>query len=119
MDRGFPVYILCKEKQGRQTKTFEIRLLWDCSMAGAWRENRSDKTCIKKLQILVCQTLQRKTQSIGKYSSMIVEQFDTLGCQFGAWMPDYERGQQVYLIWLEDNFQSVANELEYLQVRSY
>ena len=38
-----------------------------------------------------------KKQSIGKYSSMIVEHFDTLCCEFGAWMSDYERGQKSLL----------------------
>ena len=97
MDRGFPVYILCKAKQGRQTKNFEFRSLWDRSMAGAWGESRSDETCIKKLQIFVCQTLHMKKQSIGKYTSMIEEQFDMFHCEFGAWMPDYERGQNSLL----------------------
>ena len=32
-----------------------------------------------------------KNQSIGKYSLMIVENFDMLCCESGAWMPDYER----------------------------
>ena len=70
MDRGIPVYILCAAKQGRQTKKFEFR----------------------KLQIVVLQTLHMKKQSIGKYSSMIEDHFDMLHCEFGAWMPDYERG---------------------------
>ena len=91
------MYILCKAKQGRQTKKFEFRSLWDRSMAGAWGESRSDETCIKKLQIVVLQTLQMKKQSIGKYSSMIEEHFDMLSCDFGAWMPDYERGQNSLL----------------------
>ena len=38
-----------------------------------------------------------KKQSIGKYSSMIVEHFDMLYCEFGAWMPDCERGQSSLL----------------------
>ena len=91
------MYILCKAKQGRQTKNFEFRSLRDRSMAGAWGESRSDETCIKKLQIFVCQTLQMKKQSIGKYTSMIEEHFDMFHCEFGAWMPDYERGQNSLL----------------------
>ena len=87
------MYILYKAKQGRQTKIFEIRSLWDRSMAGAWGESRSDETYIKRLQIVAFQTLQMKKQSIGKYSSMIVEHFDMLSCELGSWMPDYERGQ--------------------------
>ena len=66
-------------------------------MAGAWGESRSDETCIKKLLIFVCQTLQTKKQSIGKYSSMMEEHFDMLRCEFGAWMPDYELGQNSLL----------------------
>ena len=38
-----------------------------------------------------------KKQSIGKYSSMILEHFDMFCCEFGAWMPDYERGQNSLL----------------------
>ena len=78
-------------------------------MAGAWRESRSDETCIKKLLIFVCQALQMKKQSIGKYSSMIMEHFDMLCCELGAWMPDHERGQNrlLNLAWLEHNFQSL------------
>ena len=38
------MYILCKAKQGRQTKNFEFRSLWDRSMAGPWGESRSDET---------------------------------------------------------------------------
>ena len=38
-----------------------------------------------------------KKQSIGENSSMIMEHFDTLLCEFGAWMPDYERGQNSLL----------------------
>ena len=38
-----------------------------------------------------------KKQSIRKYSSMIEEHFDLLRCEFGAWMPDYERGQNSLL----------------------
>ena len=91
------MYILCKAKQGRQTKNFEFRSLWDRSMAGAWGESRSDETCIKKLQIFVCQTLHMKKQSIGEYSSMTLEHFGMLCCEFGAWMPDYERGQNSLL----------------------
>ena len=90
------MYILCKAKQGRQTKNFEFRSLWDRSMAGAWGESRSDETCIKNLQIFVCQTLQMKKQSIGKYTSMI-EELDMFHYEFGAWMPDYERGQNSLL----------------------
>ena len=93
MDRGIPVYILSKEKQDRLTKTFEIRSLCYRSMAGAWGESRFDETCIKKLQIFVCRTLQMKKQSIGKYSPMIMEHFDMFRYEFGALMPDYERGQ--------------------------
>ena len=91
------MYILSKAKQGRQTKTFKIRSLCDRSMAGALGENRSDETCIKKLQIFVCRTLQMKKQNIGKYSSMIVEHFDMLCCEFRALMPDYGRGQNSLL----------------------
>ena len=38
-----------------------------------------------------------KKQSIGEYRSMIMEHFDTLLCEFGAWMPDYEGGQNSLL----------------------
>ena len=38
-----------------------------------------------------------KKQSIRKYSSMIVEHFDMFCCKFGAWMPDYEGGQNSLL----------------------
>ena len=93
MDRGIPVYILSKEKQDRLTKTFEIRSLCYRSMAGAWGESRFDETCIKKLLIFVFRTLQMKKQSIGKYSPMIMEHFDMFRYEFGALMPDYERGQ--------------------------
>ena len=34
-----------------------------------------------------------KKQSIGEYSSMIEEHFDMLRCEFGAWLPNCERGQ--------------------------
>ena len=34
-----------------------------------------------------------KKQSIGKYNSMIEEHIDVFHCEFGAQMPDYERGQ--------------------------
>ena len=91
------MYILCKAKQGRQTNKFEFRSLKDRSMAGAWGESRPDETCTKKLQIFVCQTLHMKKQSIRKYSSMIEEHFDMLSCEFGTWMPDYERGQNSLL----------------------
>ena len=91
------MYILCKAKQGRQTKNFEFRSLWDRSMAGAWGESRSDETCIKKLQTFACQTPHMKKQSIGKYTLMIEEHFDMLHCEFGAWMPYYVRGQNSLL----------------------
>ena len=51
------MYIPCKEKQGRQTKIFEIRSLWDHSMAQSLRESRSDETYIKKLQISAFEAL--------------------------------------------------------------
>ena len=38
-----------------------------------------------------------KKQSVGEYSSMIEEHFDLLLCEFGAWMPDCERGQNSLL----------------------
>ena len=38
-----------------------------------------------------------KKESIGKYSLMIEGHFDMLRCKFGAWMPDYERGQNILL----------------------
>ena len=50
--QGVPVYILCKAKRDWLTKTFEIRSLCYRSMAGAWGENRSDETYIKKLKLL-------------------------------------------------------------------
>ena len=87
------MYNECKAKQGRQTKTFEIRSRWDRSMARALRESRCDGTRIKKLQIVAFQTLQMKKQNIGKHSSMIGEHFETLCCKFEAWMPNSERGQ--------------------------
>ena len=34
-----------------------------------------------------------KKQSIGKYSPMTMEHFDMFRYEFGALMPDYERGQ--------------------------
>ena len=91
------MYILSKAKQDRQTKTFEIRSLCYRLMAAAWGESRFDETCIKNLHIVVLQTLQMKKRSIGKYSSMIWEYFDMLRCEFGAWISDYERGQNSLL----------------------
>ena len=38
-----------------------------------------------------------KKQSIGKYSPMIMEHFDMFHYEFGALMPDYERGQNSLL----------------------
>ena len=70
--------------QGKARQADEnIRSLWDRSMAGALGESRSDETC--------------KKQSIGKYSSTIEEHLDMFHCEFGAWMPDYERGKNSLL----------------------
>ena len=40
----------------------------------------------------------KPSESIGKYSSMVDAHFDMLRCEFGAWMPDYERRQNSLLI---------------------
>ena len=58
-----------------------------------------------------------KKQSIEKYSSMIVEHSDMLCCEFGAYgCRITSEDNTVYLIWLEDNFQSLETELECQQV---
>ena len=75
-------------------KTFEIRSLWDRSMARQLGESRSDETCIKELCMLDAADEETKYR---KYSSMIVEHFDMLCCEFGAWTPDYERGENSLL----------------------
>ena len=91
---GIPVYILCKAKSkaGRRK-----HLKFDHSGTAPWPEH-GEKTHLtrnksRSFKNFACQT-QVKTESIGKYCLMIVKYFDNmLCCEFGAWMPDYERGQ--------------------------
>ena len=43
------MYTVCKAKKGRPKKAFEIRSLWDYSMARALRESKFDETYIVKV----------------------------------------------------------------------
>ena len=101
---GGPCVFLHEAKQGKQPKKIQIQSLWERSIARAWGESRFDETCIKKLQIVVFQTLQMKKQIITGYSSMIGEH---LIC----WVTNLEHGlriasvdKTVNWIWLEEKF---------------